>query len=424
MRSGCYRRLVALTGLLFALATTGTALLSPTPAQAATQIGDRSAPPQGTRTTRFVAIVEKPSTFKVFTIANPYRVIVDLPATRLQLPNIASGGGGLVTSSQGGLLAAGKTRIVIKVAKPVVVSNSIMEPGKDGQPARLVLELTPVDAKTFMAGQTMRLLRAPRTRESAAAAPKPSVTKASLTTRALKPQKKPVIVIDPGHGGHDSGAVHHGVVEKQVVLAFSLHLRDLLKSSGRYTVLMTRDTDKFVPLDERREFARRHGADLFIAVHADSFPRRNVRGATVYTLRERVHDALARSMKRRRSAVPHDGIEMGAIKEIEGDTDTLDRILRDLEKRESGSTKARNSMFAQSVIDRMGETTMMKDDPHREAAFRVLKTAQVPSVLIELAYVTNKADAQLLRSEEWKKKVATSITRAVHHYFRLSQLPL
>ena len=166
------------------------------------------------------------------------------------------------------------------------------------------------------------------------------------------------------------------------------------------------------------------GADLFIAVHADSFPRRNVRGATVYTLRERVHDALARSMKRRRSAVPHDGIEMGAIKEIEGDTDTLDRILRDLEKRESGSTKARNSMFAQSVIDRMGETTMMKDDPHREAAFRVLKTAQVPSVLIELAYVTNKADAQLLRSEEWKKKVATSITRAVHHYFRLSQLPL
>jgi N-acetylmuramoyl-L-alanine amidase len=237
--------------------------------------------------------------------------------------------------------------------------------------------------------------------------------------------KKPVIVIDPGHGGHDGGANKNGTIEKEVVLAFGLMLRDKLRATGKYDVLMTRDSDKFVELDDRRDFAQKHNAALFMAIHADYVPGgANVRGATIYTLRDSVARSLARSGGKSSGPDAGDGIEIEQIKDVE-EPGMLKKIMADLAGREnSRPTQDKTNFFAKSLIDYMGQSTELKPEPHREAAFRVLKSAQVPSVLIELAYVSNRQDAANLKSDEWRDKVSASLVGAVNRYFSMARLPL
>jgi len=237
---------------------------------------------------------------------------------------------------------------------------------------------------------------------------------------------KPVIVIDPGHGGHDSGAQKFGTVEKEVVLAFGKALRDKLNATGRYKVLMTRDTDVFVELDDRRAFGEANNAALFIAVHAD-YAGTKARGATIYSLRDSVAKDLKRSAKDEVAEKAVTPKEIARAKASGGeDLDVVKTILRDLATREVDATKDRTSMFTKAVIEEMGTSTNMRDDPDQQAAFRVLKTAQFPSVLIELAYVSNREDAQNLKSDSWRDKVADSIVSAVDNYFshQLARIPL
>jgi N-acetylmuramoyl-L-alanine amidase len=226
---------------------------------------------------------------------------------------------------------------------------------------------------------------------------------------------KPLIVIDPGHGGYDSGAEKNGTVEKDVVLAFGKSLRDKLIATGHYRVLMTRETDVFVPLDDRRAFAEKHQAALFIAVHAD-YARSQARGATIYSLRESVADSLRRSAK---GDVPSNVMSRAELTALQrsGDADAVRRILSDLIESEVDITKERTGVFTRSVIEYMGQSTSLKDNPDRSAVFRVLKTAQVPAVLIELAYVSNAEDARLLKSDSWRDKVSDSIMEAIDNYF-------
>jgi N-acetylmuramoyl-L-alanine amidase len=236
---------------------------------------------------------------------------------------------------------------------------------------------------------------------------------------------RPVIVIDPGHGGDDTGATRHGTVEKDVVLAFSLKLRDKLQSTGRYKVLLTRETDTFVELNARREFAERQLASLFVAVHAD-YAQSNARGATIYSLRDSVASSLQRSARGEVSEHVLSDQEITALKNSDGDVSAVKAILSDLARREVDMTRDRTSVFVKSVIEFMGESTGLKDNPDRSAAFVVLKSAKVPSILIELGYVTNEADAQLLKSERWREKVSSSIVTAIENYFshQLARLPM
>jgi N-acetylmuramoyl-L-alanine amidase len=220
---------------------------------------------------------------------------------------------------------------------------------------------------------------------------------------------KPIIVIDPGHGGHDSGARKYGTVEKDVVLSFSLRLREKLNETGFYKVLMTRDTDVFIPLHERREFAERHQAALFIAIHADYTDRASARGATIYSLRPETADVL----KRAAGDVSVDaagkkvaGADMGAVKGIltEKAREVIDR------------NHLRTSVFARSVIAFVGTSTNLMDNPDRKAGFAVLRTAKVPAILLELGYVTNEADAAQLKSDEWRDRVAEAMKTAINTY--------
>jgi N-acetylmuramoyl-L-alanine amidase len=333
---------------------------------------------------------------------------------------------GLVNSFRAGTSAPGKARVVIDVTQPVVVESAKIERSKDGKSLRLALVIVPVEAVTKAAKKP--LMAAPYSLGAAGIQPPLPLPAMRPDLRAAK-ASKPVIVIDPGHGGFDSGAMKNGTVEKDVVLAFSKVLKEKIEATGRYRVQMTRDTDVFVELGERVAFAERNKANLFIAVHADDAGGNSqARGATIYSLRESVATALKRSAKGDVSEHVLSGAEVEKVKtaSVDGDLDTVKRILSDLAQRDLDLTKERTNIFSQAVIEFMGTSTGMRNEPDQQAAFRVLKTAQFPSVLIELAYVTNKEDAALLKSDTWRGKVADSIMVAVDNYFRnqIAHLPM
>lgn len=393
--------------------------LAAAPTELASAVPVPSVPSPAPKKTRFVIALERKVDYQVQSLPNPNRVIVDLPTVKLQLPPSLTGDPvGIVSGFRAGLGAPGKMRVVINVTEPVVVDKSeILEGGGSG-PVLLSLEISPV------ATDINSLLQA------AVAMPSSVVQRASISgaiqppvpRRAERPDKraanayKPLIVLDPGHGGHDSGATRNGIVEKDVVLAFARTLRDQLRASGRYRVSMTREDDTFVPLEERREFAEERKAALFIAIHAD-YATSRARGATIYSLRDSVANSLAASARRESANEALSDTELAALKGIGRQGTAVKSILADLVGREVESTRDRTNIFARAVIENMGRSTNMNENPDRNAAFQVLKTAKVPAVLIELAYVTNRADAAQLRSEAWRGNVARSIRSAIDNYF-------
>jgi N-acetylmuramoyl-L-alanine amidase len=394
-------------------------------AAAAADDADAAANKSSRNRTRFIIGLERPIEFQVFALTNPNRVFVDLPDVKLQLPALPGEAPvGLVRSFRGGQSAPGKARIVIDVTGPVVIERSTVE--KDGKAARLVLEMAAADVAEADTpdGRPPATLGTPF--GLGAAGLQPPMPKPALSPHARSQAiYRPVIVIDPGHGGDDTGATRHGTVEKDVVLAFGLKLRDKLQATGRYKVLMTRDTDTFVELNARREFAERQLASLFVAVHAD-YAQSNARGATIYSLRDSVASSLQRSARGEVAEHVLSDREITALKHNDGDISAVKAILTDLARREVDMTRDRTSVFVKSVIEFMGESTGLKDNPDRSAAFVVLKSAKVPSILIELGYVTNEADAQLLKSERWREKVSSSIVTAIENYFshQLARLPM
>ncbi len=405
-----------------ALATAGKAKAGKSGAEAALG-GDVSR-------TRFLIGLPREAEFQVFSLSNPNRVVVDVSETALRLPpkpaeNIAVG---LVRDFRAGQSGPGKSRVIIKVTRPVIVESARVEPGANGKGHRLALDIVPVNQPRVAQKASNKAFAKPSFSLGAADVQPPVPVPAMRPDEIAARSFKPIIVIDPGHGGHDSGAKKHGIVEKDVVLAFSLMLRDKLEETGRYKVMMTRDEDTFVELDERRRFAERHRANLFIAVHADYATRAAARGATIYSLRENVANSLRRSAKGKASSnvLTKDEVEMMNQASVGNDLAAVRGILADLAGREVGATQERTNVFTRSVIEYMGASTEMRAKPDQQAAFRVLKTAQFPSVLIELAYVTNKQDAALLKSDTWRDKVSDSIMDAVENYFgnQIARLPL
>jgi N-acetylmuramoyl-L-alanine amidase len=376
--------------------------------------------------TKFVIGLERQVDFQVFSLTDPNRVFIELPDVRLQLPpHPGATPVGLVKSFRGGLSAPGKARVVIDVTGPVIVEKAGIEP--DGRAARLTLEIVSADSPADVEAANARRaeMRAGASGLGAGGLQPPMPRPAISPQARAQAMFKPVIVLDPGHGGDDTGAMKHGTVEKNVVLAFSLKLRDKLMASGRYKVLMTRDRDTFVELHERRAFAERHGAHLFVAVHAD-YAQSNARGATIYSLRDSVANALQRSAKGEVSENVLSDAALRAVRRVEPDLTAVRAILADLARREVETTRDRTSVFVRSVIENMGSTTNLKDNPDRSAAFVVIKTAKVPSILIELGYVTNEADAELLKSEAWREKVSGSIVTAIDNYFshQVARIPM
>lgn len=366
------------------------------------------------RHTRFVTVLSKKVRFAIRTLADPYRVIIDLSDVKLNLPaGRGKKGKGLVSGYRYGRVEPYGVRIILDVNSPVLVEKASIWPARDGKPPRLVVELTRTDRKTFLARQRAQA-------KSRAAAAKKAGKKTARATPSLSSAKrrksrsaKPVIVIDPGHGGIDPGTVSKsGTKEKNIVFSFSRALRDLLKKTGRYEVILTRSTDSYISLRQRVEIGRRKGADLFVSIHADSLSGRyakSVAGATVYTLSEDASDeeAMALAAKENRSDIIA-GVELPAK------SNNLTNILIDLAQRE---TKNLSIGFADILLSSLSGKTKIRKKGRKFAGFRVLKAPDVPSVLIELGYMSNPADVKRLKSAAWRNKIAAAVADAVGIYF-------
>jgi N-acetylmuramoyl-L-alanine amidase len=355
--------------------------------------------------TRFVADLSERLDIAVFAMADPYRVIVDLPNVQFILPHgVGATGRGLVSAFRYGQIAPGKSRIVLDATGPVAIDKSFIVPPANGQPARLVVDLVPSTRDRFL--EIARQQR--RTEVATPVTPRADRLDATAANRGLIR-----IVLDPGHGGIDSGAVGtSGTLEKSLVLEYSRRFAESLRATGRYEVIMTREDDSFVPLRKRVEFARAHGADLFLSVHANSFAGGiEVKGATVYTLSERASDRVAAAV-----AASENRADILAGMDIpEEDSDQVKDILLDLTRRE---TKNFGIVFAKTLITELHERGIkLTNDPRKEASFMVLEAPDVPSALIELGYLSTPAEEALMKSAEWQEKTAGAMVRAVDSYF-------
>ena len=369
----------------------------PVVAQDARVAGDRER-------TRFIADLSKKVDVHVFAMGNPYRVIVDAPDVSFQMPDgIGKEKRGLVTAYRYGLFAPGKARIVIDVSGPFLIDKAFVLEPRDDQPARLVVDLVPTDEKTFLA----------KLKEAKPAQPS-SEGQAMIPLAPSRPaDAKPVVVLDPGHGGVDPGTSSTtGITEKEVVLTFARTLKTKLEATGRYEVFLTRDDDTFLPLRGRVEFAQKKGAGLFLSIHADYFPQQidKATGATVYTLSEEASDEEARAL-----AAKENFSDALAGIELPSDSDEeLANILIDLAQRE---TQNRSVVFARSIVGELASKGTLHTKRLRSAWFRVLKAPDVPSVLLELGFLSNPDDEKRLTSEAWRDRNADAVAESIDVYF-------
>jgi N-acetylmuramoyl-L-alanine amidase len=382
--------LVAIPLVLLLLAQAGwqsAASAEPAPRATAARVGG-----DATRT-RFVTDIERPLSFSAYVVADPYRVILDLPDVNFQLPaGSGTKGRGLVTGYRFGPIEPGKSRIIMDTKGPVLIERAFIIPEENGQPARVVVDLIKTDKATFT-----KLIR----REAKTARAK---------TMPVPKKGPPTIIIDPGHGGIDPGATSvNGELEKDIVLAFAQTLKTRLEKSGRYRVLMTRDEDEFVTLEDRVAFARAAEADLFMAVHADIVRGASVRGATIYTLSETASDAEAEALASKENRAD----AVGGVR-LTAENGDINSILIGLAQRDSAN---RSAEFAGRLAGEMAKATVMTKKPLRSAGFSVLKSPDVPSVLVELGYLSDPSDAELLNSPAWRERTAKAIARAVNGHF-------
>lgn len=229
---------------------------------------------------------------------------------------------------------------------------------------------------------------------------------------------RPLVVIDAGHGGHDPGASgQKGEREKDLTLVLARSLRDALLASGRVRVALTRDSDRFLVLDERADIARRLGADLFISVHADAASVAQAHGATIYTLSDKASDSVAEALATRENrADAVNGVSLA------GKGQAVSSILVDLARREMRGSSQR---FGELVVREGKDAIAFHAQPQREAAFVVLKSLDLPSALIEAGYISNPDDAQTMRDKAWRKRFAGSVARAIEIFLaERAALPL
>jgi N-acetylmuramoyl-L-alanine amidase len=357
--------------------------------------------------TRFIADLSRKVDLHAFTLADPYRVVIDIPQVAFRLaPRTGETGRGLVKAFRFGLIMQGGSRIVLDLTKPVRIEKAFVLDAAEGQPARVVLDLVPTDRASFL-----RALQADRA---------PPAESARKPDPPEKPDPRPLIVLDPGHGGIDNGTrAASGETEKALVLDFALRLRDQIEKSGKYRVIMTRSDDTFVPLGERVRIARSRQAALFISIHADALRRTDgeAQGATIYTLSDTASDAeAARLADAENRADVIAGINLAA------EPDNVAGILIDFAQRE---TKAFSLHFARNLADELKTVARLHKHPLKSAGFKVLKAPDVPSVLIELGFVSNQQDLKQLTSDAWRVRTVASTVKAIDTYFstRLAGAP-
>lgn len=428
------------------------------------RLGDHS------QKTRIVLDLSDKLPYSFFTLADPYRIVIDLPEVEWSArTRSANSNAGLVSGYRFGLFQPGNSRFVLDLQQPAKITNAFYQkPGKGAggtgaRTSQLVIDLVQTDRDGFLKTAGFKSRTAPSlAAQSAASTPLPATSvpaaKPSLPASmpkapqlvpetniaALLPPPKPrrapspltedaapgppavkpvspargaekyarIIVIDAGHGGVDPGAITaNGVYEKTIVLDTARRLQALLSRDRRYKVIMTRASDVFVRLGDRVQIARNSEADLLVSIHADALAARKVRGASVYTLSEQASDKEAELL-----ATKENNSDMIAGIGIGDETDELVKsILIDLAQRE---TTNKSVHFAKLLLPELGDAGALLKNSHRYAGFKVLKAPDVPSVLVELGLLSNKTDARVLTSNSGRQRLAEALKQAIETYFR------
>ncbi len=386
--------------------------VSAQPKVLAVRVGDH-----GTMT-RFVIEATESLALSYFTLASPDRVVIDLPPVQWRIPaRVGNKGAGQIAGfrfspakpiGRGGR-SGGKSRVVLDLRAPAGVKKFFVIPPRGGQGYRFVLDLEKVSRAAFL-GSLGAAKGGGRAAQRPVRKTAPPRLERPKTRPPLKARVRHVVAIDPGHGGIDPGTTGaHGTREKHVTLAMALVLKRRLEASGRYRVRLTRDRDQFVRLRQRLAKARDSNAELFISLHADAIKNRRFRGASVYTLSEVASDKEAEEL-----AAKENKADLIVGMDFSDKSPEVTNILIDLAQRETMNYAAQ---FATLLLSEFRGSVKVLRNSHRFAGFAVLKAPDVPSVLVEMGYLSNTTDEKLLLSVAYRRKLAAAITRAMDSFF-------
>lgn len=418
--SGWRGRICGAAGALCVLGMLAWGQAAAAPVVEDVRVGDH-----GTKT-RFVLDISEGVDFRAYVLADPYRVVLDLPEVGWRLPaRPLPSGIGLFQRLRYGLFKPGTSRVVVDLKGPATVGGAFLLEPRGGHDYRLVVDMVPATRDAVLAsGSPPAAAPSPEASSSTPrtdfAAPAPAGSDAAATRAALPfapPPVKPaarrdkwIVALDPGHGGVDPGGIGaSGTYEKHITLAMARELAAALENTGRYKVVMTRDRDIFIRLRDRIAFARHAGADLFLSIHADTIPQKNVRGLSVYTLSEKASDSEAGLL-----AEQENKADLIAGVDLTHETPEVTNILIDLAQRETMNESAR---FASDLVKQLAREARLLNNTHRFAGFAVLKAPDVPSVLVELGFLSNPTDEAALKQSAYRNKLTTAIVRGVDDYF-------
>lgn len=383
--------------------------------------------------TRMVIELSNKVDFRAFMLprdaVTPYRLVVDMPSFEWQAGSV-SAPKTAVLDVRSGTLSAQTKRIVVDLGKPAEIKDAFILPRSNSAPDRLVIDFKIITDAQFNAAerpvfgnlteeeveQDITALIESQTRDQAGndfiiPKRKPVTEQTASPNTKATPLYKPLIVIDAGHGGGDPGAVGAGrSFEKHVTLAAAKALKARLESTGRYRAALTRDNDTYLKLYQRRDIARQKKADLFISLHADSIDKPNVRGASIYTLSDKASDAQTARLAARENQV-----DLIAGVDLSHEDKEVANILIDLAMRD---TMNQSKFFANTVVSKMQRDNIrILQKPHRYAGFAVLKSPDVPSVLVEMGFMSNGGEARLLATKDYQQKMARTLTDSIDAYF-------
>ncbi len=358
--------------------------------------------------TRFVLDITEKVSYRIFTLRDPYRVVVDLPEMDWENPTSPlKTSGGHVANFRYGLFIPGTSRLVLDVKGPVRIKKSFILPPSRGKPYRFVLDLASTSRDAFVAD-----MQAQRAKAGPPAAARAVVPVPRTLERAKRPKgAKHVVVIDAGHGGVDPGATSlNGAREKWITLAVAKEIKKQLEATGQFKAVLTRTRDIFIPLRQRVEIARREEAELFISVHADTIKNRRISGASVYTLSEKASDKESAALAERENKAD----VIGGM-DLSHESKEVSNILIDLAQRE---TMNQSVHFAEGLVSKFKGKISVLRNTHRFAGFAVLKAPDIPSVLVELGFLSNRKDEKALRTPEYRAKIGKGVVDAVSSYFK------
>lgn len=362
--------------------------------------------------TRMVLDISEITDFRVFALSSPYRIVIDLPTFQWNAGKIEHNSKAMITDIRQGKMNADISRIVFDMNNPVVINTAFILPKQGSKPNRLVIDYKTATESQFKKHKSTihGTLSAEEYdgRTTQQSAPTPP---ANEYRPHHKTAEKPLIIIDPGHGGVDPGALGPAKFhEKNVVLALGKELKRQLLATGRYRVLMTREKDVFIRLKNRVKFARKHGGDLFISIHADTIHKSHVRGSSIYTLSKKSSDAQTAKLAEKENRA-----DLIAGIDLKVEDEQVAFILGDFLMND---TMNQSKFFANTLVQKL-QSHKIKTlvNPHRYAGFAVLKAPDIPSILIEAGFMSNKQEAKLLSQSGHRKKIASAIRSGIDSYF-------